>query len=516
MVGFDGLRSDAVTRALMPRLWGFTRDWCLCLGHRAVFPSETYVNHPSIFTGAYPRGHGVIANLYPTRPGTSGAPFFLGSRAESVRANDRAGGGAGGRATGREGGLINVPTLGQRLARSGRTMRVIGSNSPGSTLLKHHRAADHPGHLVLPVRDLAHTAPASEREAYARLHGPGIPLAFPDLEGSRAVVDSFFQVEIPRGLADVTVLWIGEPDHSSHVDGPDGEKTRAALAHADSMFGLILDWWRAKPGDVQLAALSDHGHVVVGRRSDLKRRLRAGGLKVVTPLDGEAGWGGAGLDGEGLDGEGLGGADPGEADLIMAGDYCAGLWAVRPGDFKSLRRAAEILMDCPDLGTLHSIHPELYGGPDSGILPESLLLSDHGRSPDLRLMARGDPATGLVAAEGGDIPVGGGVHGGLLPQELGCLCAFGGSLFKRETANTLPSGPADVTPTMARALGLDGGPATGFDGRVLEECFEGGAPDGGSKPRQEAFTRRRGGFRQILRRTVYQDRIYLDHGCRED
>jgi hypothetical protein len=505
MVGFDGLKPDAVTRALMPRLWGFVHDWCLCLGHRAVFPTETYVNHPSIFTGAYPGSHGVIANLYPNRPGTSGAPFFLGSRAESVRANDRGGGRAGGRAGGREDGLMNVPTLGQRLARSGRSMRVIGSNSPGSTLLKHHRAADHPGHLALPVRDLAHTAPASEREAYARLHGDGRPLAFPDLEGSRAVVDSFFQVEIPRGLADVTVLWIGEPDHSSHVDGPDGDKTRAALAHADNLFGQILDWWQAKPGDVQLAALSDHGHVVVGRRSGLKGRLRAEGLKVVTPLDGEAGFGDAGL----------GGADPGEADLIMAGDYCAGLWTVRPGDFKSLRRAADILMDSPDLGTLHSIHPELYGGPESGILPESLLLSDHGRSPDLRLVARGDPATGLVAAEGGGVPVGGGVHGGLLPQELGCLCAFGGSLFKRETGSTLPSGAADVTPTIVRALGLDRGPAAGFDGRALEECFEGAGPDGGPKPRQEVFTSRRGGFRQILRRTVYQDRIYLDHGYRE-
>ena len=487
IVGFDGLRRDAAASGKMPRLSSFIREWSWCAGHRAVFPVETYVNHPSIFTGFSPRRHGIIANMFPNRPGASEAPYFLGSQVESVEANDRLK------------PLFGVPSMGEILGARGLAMRVIGSNSPGSTRLKHHKAGSFPGHLNLPVRDLSAAVPAPEAAPFRALHGEGYPLEFPDLLGSAAVVDSFFEMEAPRSLADVTVLWLGEPDHSSHQDGPDGPRTAAALEQADALFGHILDWWRGREDEIQLLAVSDHGHVVAGRHSNLRRALEDGGIKVVSAFDLKS----------------LPGAEDaaGEADLVISGNYCMGLWQLGKNDPKILLKAARILQESPDLGMLLTSRGDLDTSKDSGIFPESLTLSDHPRSPDLRLVAFGDPETGLASCEPG-APLGTGIHGGLLPGELDSLCAWGGNLFKRGNLSRLPSSPPDICATILHVLGFGEERLGGLDGRVLTECLASGAPEDGASPAEEAYTSQWGGFSQILRRSVWKGRVYLGPGHR--
>ena len=56
IVGFDGLRPDCVTKEDMPALRAFLdahREWT---NYLSTFPTETYVNHPSIFSGGRPTG----------------------------------------------------------------------------------------------------------------------------------------------------------------------------------------------------------------------------------------------------------------------------------------------------------------------------------------------------------------------------------------------------------------------------------------------------------------------------
>jgi hypothetical protein len=485
IVGFDGLRREDAVSGAMPNLGAFIRERCFCAGHRAVFPVETYVNHPSIFSGFLPRRHGVIANMYHNRPGANKrTAYFLGSSVDSIEANDFGG------------NLIEVPTIGRLLGERGLTMRVIGSNSSGSTRLKHREARVFPGHLNLPVCDLSKAVPQSEIAPFRELHGDGWPLSFPYLEGSKAVIDSFFEVEVKRGLADVTVLWLGEPDHSSHQDGPLGPKTSAALAQADSLFGEVADWWRREGGDTQLLTISDHGHVIIERYSHLKKALIDAGLRVAGCRDIEAG------------------APLEEIDLVMSGDYCSGLWLARDDDMRTLAKAIEALLASEDLGLLLTNRKDLETGIDSGIFPESLVLSDHQRSPDLRLVTRGDPKTNLIACEKG-LAIGAGAHGGLLPDELNCLCAWGGDLFKEEKECRLPSGPADVAATILSLLGFGEKVVKGLDGRVLTECLSRQAPEKGPKPKAETIIRQKGGFRQVLKRTAYKGRVYLDCGYRE-
>ena len=58
----DGLRPDYVTDELMPRLDRLAASGVRGLAHHAVFPTVTRVNGPSIVTGRYPSGHGLMGN----------------------------------------------------------------------------------------------------------------------------------------------------------------------------------------------------------------------------------------------------------------------------------------------------------------------------------------------------------------------------------------------------------------------------------------------------------------------
>ncbi len=64
LVGFDGLRPEMVTEELMPNLFRFAQRGVSFENHRCYFPSETYVNLPSLVTGTTPAQHGIVANHY--------------------------------------------------------------------------------------------------------------------------------------------------------------------------------------------------------------------------------------------------------------------------------------------------------------------------------------------------------------------------------------------------------------------------------------------------------------------
>ena len=47
LVGFDGLRPEMMTQALMPKLHQHAAEGVAFRNHRCTFPTETYVNMPS-------------------------------------------------------------------------------------------------------------------------------------------------------------------------------------------------------------------------------------------------------------------------------------------------------------------------------------------------------------------------------------------------------------------------------------------------------------------------------------
>lgn len=76
IVGFDGLRPDCVTNVDMPVLRAFLdghREWT---NYLSTFPTETYVNHPSIFSGGRPN-----------EQGSSRTPSFAAARRARTRSS---------------------------------------------------------------------------------------------------------------------------------------------------------------------------------------------------------------------------------------------------------------------------------------------------------------------------------------------------------------------------------------------------------------------------------------------
>lgn len=426
IVGFDGLRPDCVEKD-MPTLAKFLRQSHRWNQYLASFPTETYVNHPSIFSGFRPAQHGIIANVYFDRRLQASQAVFRGNKVDSIMAHE-----------GALMGVISIPSLGDRLGAAGKTMRVICANSSGSTRLQHIHADRYEGHMNCCVHDLTLAIPACEREALQAKWGNGNPLSFPDFVGTKMVADIFFEYELPRGLADVTVLWIGEPDHSCHEFGINDEKTIAARKAADEAFARIYEWWEreGKNNGIQLVTMSDHGHGEVTRHADLSSLLTEKGYKVVRGKDFT----------EGKAGENY--------DIVMVGDYACGLWFKEP-TADTLADVRDILMASPDCGMIFS-QPgtDAVEGAVPGTLSEALVFSDNDRGPDLRVVYRDDPTSGTITMEN-SINIGCSNHGGLLPQAIKSVLAIAGDRFNAdEKVHDQPAGHDDFAVTVMTLLGL--------------------------------------------------------------
>lgn len=486
-VGFDGLRPADITPEVMPHLRRFLDENHYWNQYLSRFPTETYVNHPVIFSGFLPARHGIIGNGY-YNPEVPSHPVFFGHELPLVEAHENS-----------PRGLVLVPTLGDRLAAVGETFRTLCSNSSGSTRLQHLHADRYAGHLDCCMHDISHTLPAAERDRLMAKYGDGVKLVFPDFAGDKLLERMFFEEEVARGLGAYTCVWIGEPDHSEHEFGLQAPKTLAARTDADQVFGKILAWWEkeGRSQGIQLAVISDHGHVEIDRHIDVIALLRAQGWSVMRGSEVV-----------------FHGADPSKADIVFVGGYTTGLWA-RDKSPTNLARIRDCLMACPDIGMVFS-RDGIHGGIEGevpGTFSERLVFSNSYRSPDLRYIPRGDPTTGHMVMDS-SLAVGCTDHGGLLPGEVHCLFGAAGSLFTPgHHVHSQPASHDDFATTVAQTLGLLGENAIKPlpEGRILAEGF--GAPVT-ETPTTERLQVQCGDFAQYLERTMYQGRIYVTQGSR--
>ena len=117
----DGLRPDYVTAELMPRLNALAERGVRGTAHHAVFPTVTRVNGPSIFTGRYPSGHGMMGNsVY--LPEVDPDRILDAGNAADLRLIDEATGGR----------MLTAPSLGELLAEQGLVYFAASSGSTGS------------------------------------------------------------------------------------------------------------------------------------------------------------------------------------------------------------------------------------------------------------------------------------------------------------------------------------------------------------------------------------------------
>ena len=121
LIGLDGLRPELVTHDRMPVLTALLERGTVLTRHSAAFPTETYVNLPTLVTGARPSGHGMVANFF-LDPRVDARERFEGYDVAKIEKATAA----------YDGRLFTTPTLGEILAANGRRLKVLSANSAGS------------------------------------------------------------------------------------------------------------------------------------------------------------------------------------------------------------------------------------------------------------------------------------------------------------------------------------------------------------------------------------------------
>jgi hypothetical protein len=258
--------------------------------------------------------------------------------------------------------------------------------------------------------------------------GPVPPARLPDSARLAWLADAYIGYLAPEIDATVTILWFSEPDRSYHYRGVGSRAADAAIRAGDAALGRLLAWRARAAPDLNLAVLSDHGHLTtVGAPVGVAGRLALAGFSgcdVVQSLCGAI-W--------------LNGADHAPVlGWLQAQPWCGPLFT-RAGSDGTFRLA------------------------DANL--------DHARAADIvYVLAQsmqavpGGPA-GSGRHDNADIPAGGGLHGGLTEAELNSVLALDGPAFGAGGVMQGPAGIVDVAPTILRRLGIDGWQA--MDGRDL-------------------------------------------------
>jgi phosphonoacetate hydrolase len=433
VVVFDGLRPDMVTPALMPRLAGFAGDSLWFREARSVFPSMTRVATSSIATGAPPAVHGVVGNTF-YFPEVSRDYIFDTSNPDHLALAEAKLGGP----------LLSAETFADRLAQNDRTLAVVHTGSAGSAYAINPRVEAN-GHWTFSIMGDGFTrTPHAVRNMVARF-GPLPPRTLPRLEEMDYATRVFIEHVLAKMGPDVALIWFNEPDTSFHYRFLSSDDTRRAMHHVDAAFGRILDAINARPGADETAIIiaSDHGQIsssaIIPMASLLAKAGHAAARPSARKMNG--------------------------AKVAVTGGNMGEI-RVLDGDRDRRDAIARWLMTRDEIGMVFTRSEDPVTGSVEGTFSTKLVSLDHARAPDLVYVLRSSTANdthglpGICLITDGDVPLGGGMHGGLNRHELNTVLMLGGaaSLGKSGISHA-PSGIVDIGPTILDLMGIAPGVA---------------------------------------------------------
>lgn len=411
VVVFDGLRPDMITADRMPSLTAHLAGAKRYINARSVFPSLTRVCAATIATGTPPATHHIVHNAFPDL--AIAERFLDTSRRDHLEAAALHHGPA----------FLGTPRFADHLAAAGKRFALVHSGSAGGVLLLSPRA-DRQGHWMLSVSGREHSiTPAAWDATIAAIGEPPPRIERAPRLAEMGWAARALEVAVREARPDVAMIWLSEPDYSYHYQGLDSAQTRLALRASDDAFAHVLDVLRGLPGHerTQILAMSDHGHVAVEQRVDLRAALAEAGFDVGFQRRGHAF-----------------AATQGTAPCF---------WADMGADIDALARFLDEQSWCG--AVLRKGDAALGPAPARGPDLVMLLASDSG--PD----RWGLPGAACVA--GDEIPLGGGMHGGLHRQEMGNLITLAGpGIAPGEDA--APVSLTDIGGFILRAAGVSAAP----------------------------------------------------------
>jgi predicted AlkP superfamily pyrophosphatase or phosphodiesterase len=496
----DGLRPDSITADETPNLWRLRQEGVNFLNGHAVFPTVTRANATAIATGTYGGRNGIFGNSLYVRAVDPNRAFVNDDHQALLRLDAVT-----------NGGMVLTESLGEILAKRGKTLAVVSSGSTGSALLANHRAPKGVGVLV---------------NAYWE---PGVRVAFPDA-ANEAILrrfpaaprkggarDSFVEpvnwtqrvlrdYVLPDLKPDVVINWLTEPDHLQHAIGAGAPESRAAIRNNDREVGLLLDKLRelGLADKTNIIVVSDHGFGHSAFGVDVTGELIKAGLKTAPDSD----------------------------DVVVASSGQTMALHVRDRDPQRIGAIVRFLQQQPWAGVLFTAGKAAGSGvPTEGREPgtfalELVHLAHAERGPDIVLTFPWSSAKNPFGLSGTDYtaasktgPLEGtaGNHGSMSPWTVRNTFLAWGADFKKGATVRTPASNVDLTPTLISLMNLGKEvDISRFDGRVLDEAFAEG-PDEEQVPvqvRTYFAETADGSYRAALQVTELGRQRYIDKSWR--
>jgi arylsulfatase A-like enzyme len=423
----DGLRPDYISPELMPRLLRLGRRGIVFNAHHSVYPTVTRVNASSLATGAYPETHGLLGNtvyvpgVSPTRGLDTGSRANLDAIAQAEKQ------------------LLTAPSLGEILQRAGRKVLAVGAGTSGAALLLNHTVA---GGAVMHHE---FTLPQELGAHVIDKLGAPPPAARPNAARNRRAVDAYLTLGLDEIHADVTFMWISDPDTTAHELGIGTKTTREALSLVDAEIGRIEDTLASKGvlERTNLIVTSDHGFsthtgtlTLAGLVQPFSRPMPDGSPDIVV-AEGAVHF--------------RTGADPGRVAAIVA----------------ALQKRPEVGAIFTRAGTRGGLQGEV-----PGTLSFEVVRWNHARSAPILVAANWSRDRNEAGYEGASTQSGAAGHGTTSPHDVHIPLVAAGPDFREGAASEAPTSNADIAPTLLRLLRI--APSKEMTGRAIEEGLRSG------------------------------------------
>lgn len=416
VVVWDGLRPDSVNKQNTPTLHKLAKEGVFFQNHHAVYPSSTQVNGVAMATGAYPNRNGIIANRE-YRPEIDPLKHVDTEAPEVARRGDELS----------RGGYLRLLTLAEILQRAGRTTAIAGAKP---IVLLHNRFQPERIKLL----DTKRYETPNERQ---------------DAAATRALVGPLWD----NGVPTFSLLWLSEPDLTQHAAGCGSGPALKAHKISDRHLALVLDELQARGlrDKTDIFVVSDHGFSTIQRTVDVAEVLQKAGFNAARQFP----------------------DPPGPGSVMVVGNGGTVLLYVIGHDAALTRRLVDFLQHQDFTGVIFTRAPM----PGTFTLDQIRLNSLH--APDIVVSLRWSPEknaagiAGLLTNEGTARRPGQGAHASLSPFDMRATLVAAGPDFRRGMVNQLPSGNADLAPTILHLLGIT--PPQPMDGRVLLEALQASA-----------------------------------------
>jgi predicted AlkP superfamily pyrophosphatase or phosphodiesterase len=481
MVVWDGMRPDFITPQYTPTLYQLALNGVFFKNHHPVYVSSTEVNGTALATGVYPNRSGIIANR-DYRPELGWQDSLGTETVEAIRRGDLLTGGH----------FIAVPSLAEILQQQGYPTIVAGTKP---VALLHDRSNRRKSEAAMnsvmlyngrtiPSTVLPLIVKANEKKEFPTNATPNLAR---DAWTTKGLTDVLWKDGLPK----YTVLWLSDPDASQHAASPGSDTALGGLESSDKNLASVLKALDEKNlrDKTDVIVVSDHGFSTINRVADVAESLRKAKFRAGKKLD-----------------------DTEPGDIVVVGLGGTVMLYVVDHDEAVTQRLVQFLQGTDYAGVIFSRLPI------EGTFPlEQVRLNTTNPAPDVVVALRwsGDKnqygAPGLVTSDGGT--KGAGTHASLSAYDMHNTLVAAGPDFKKGFVDDLPTGNADVVPTILSILNVK--PSVRLDGRVLSEALVGqSAP--AAKPQQRTLEAKRDlgprSWYQYLKFTTMGDQIYFDEG----